>query len=94
MLLVACPILKNNVINLVAYFVTCGLMEGNGIFYVAFENNEGKTMDVTPDLKASQSDNWIQANAQFEEEPNRDDDLKVFLGKMFMIWDGNHHLQA
>jgi hypothetical protein len=47
------PFLKNNVMNLAAYFVACGLMEGNGIFYVALENNEGKTMDVTPDLMAS-----------------------------------------
>jgi hypothetical protein len=43
--------------NLAAHFVACGYMEGNGVFYVALENNEGKTMDVTPDIMASWSNN-------------------------------------
>jgi hypothetical protein len=86
------PFLKNNVMNLVAYFVVCGYMEGNGVFYVAFENNEGKTMDVTLDIMASWSNSQVQANAQFEEELNSDDDLRVFSNKMFMVWDGNHRL--
>jgi hypothetical protein len=93
-LLVVRPFLKNNVMNLAAHFVACGYMEGNGVFYVALENNEGKTIDVTPDIVASWSDKWVQANALFEEELNSDDDLRVFSGKMFMVWDGNHRLQA
>jgi hypothetical protein len=91
---VVCPFFKNNVMNLAAYFVACGYMEGNGVFYVALENNEGKTMDVTLNIMASWSDNWAQAYEQFEEELNSDDDLKVFSAKMFMVWDGNHRLQA
>jgi hypothetical protein len=34
------------------------------------------------------------ANAAFEKELENDEDLKVFCGKMFMVWDGNHCLQA
>jgi hypothetical protein len=86
------PFLKNDVMNLAAHFVACGYMEGNGVFYVALENNEGKTVDVTPDIIASLSDKWVQANAQFEEELNSDDDLRVFSGIMFMVWDGNYCL--
>jgi hypothetical protein len=67
-LLVVRPFLKNDVMDLAAYFVACGYMEGNGVFYVALENNEGKTIDVTPDIVALWSDKWIQANALFEEE--------------------------
>ena len=33
--------------NLAAHFVICGYMEGNGVLYVALENNEGKIIDVT-----------------------------------------------
>jgi hypothetical protein len=43
--------------NLNAYFVTCGYMEGNGVFYIALENNEGKTVDVTEDIIKSWSAN-------------------------------------
>jgi hypothetical protein len=91
---IVCSFLKNDVMNLAAQFVACGYMEGNGVFYVALENNEGKTMDVTPNIMASWSNNWIKANAEFEKELNSDDDLRVFSGKMFMVWDGNHRLQA
>jgi len=36
--------------NLATYFVTCGYMEGNGVFYEVLENNEGKTIDITGDI--------------------------------------------
>ena len=88
------PFLKNDVMNLAAHFVTCGYMEGNGVFYVALENNEGKTVDVTDDIIKTWSPNWLIANAAFERELQNDEDLKVFSGKMFMVWDGNHRLQA
>jgi hypothetical protein len=88
------PFLKNDVMNLAAHFVTCGYMEGNGVFYVALENNEGKTIDVTNDITNTWSSNWVRANAAFERELQNDEDLKVFSGKMFMVWDGNHRLQA
>jgi hypothetical protein len=88
------PFLKNDVMNLAAHFIACGYMKGNFVFYVALENNEGKTVDVIPDIVASWSNKWVQANAQFEEELNSDDDLRVFSGKMFMVWDRNHRLQA
>ena len=80
--------------NLAIHFVAYGYIKGIGIFYVALEKNEGKTMYVTLDNMALRSDNWIQANPLFEEEFNHNDDLRVFFSKMFMVWDGNHHLQA
>lgn len=86
--------LKNDVMNLAAHFVACGYMEGNGVFYVALENNEGKTMDVTDNIIDSWSENWVRANDAFEKILQADEDLKVFSGKMFMVWDGNHRLQA
>jgi len=39
--------LKNDFKNLAAHFVTCGYIEENGVFCMALENNEGKTIDVT-----------------------------------------------
>jgi hypothetical protein len=54
---IVCPFLKNDIMDLTAHFVVCGYMEGNGVFYVALKNNEGKTMDVTPDIMASWSNN-------------------------------------
>ena len=80
--------------SLATHFVACGYMEEIMVFNVALENNEGKTMDVTPNITASWSDNCVQANAKFEKELNSDDDLRVFFGKMFMVWNGNHRLQA
>jgi len=69
-------------------------MEGNGIFYIALENNEEKTIDVTDDIIKSWSTNWVRANVVFERELHNDEDFKIFSGKMFMVWDGNHYLQA
>ena len=43
--------------NLVAHFVACGYKEGNEVFYVALENNEGKTMGVTDSSIDLWSDN-------------------------------------
>lgn len=40
------PFLKNDFINMVAYCVDHGYMEGNEIIYMALENNEPKTINV------------------------------------------------
>jgi len=84
-LLVVKAFLKNDVMNLAAHFITCGYMEGNGVFYVALENNERKTIDVMDDIIKSWSANWVKANAAFERELHNDEDLKVFSRKMFMV---------
>jgi hypothetical protein len=93
-LLVVRPFLRNDVMNLASHFVSNGYMEGNGVFYVALENHEGKTAEVTSEIEASWDPLWIEANAAFEDDLLRDDDLKIFLGMMFHVWDGNHRLQA
>ena len=74
--------------------MTDGYMEGNGFFYVALDDNHGHTNDVTPTVMAKWSSHWKEVNEEFEEKLLADDDLKIFSNKMFMIWDGNHRLQA
>ena len=65
-----------------------------GVYYVSVEDNKGKMVDITPTIVETWSTNWVLANNQFEEQLNGDNDLKIFSGKMFMVWDGNHHLQT
>ena len=63
-------------------------------FYVALEDHLGHTNDVTPSVVSNWSTMWKEVNDDFESKLLADDDLKVFSGKMFMVWDGNHRLQA
>jgi hypothetical protein len=79
------PFLKNDVLNLASHFVACGYLEGNGVFYVSLEDNEGKTYSVMDEIVASWSQNWASMNAQFEHLLQSDDDLRMFSGKMFMV---------
>jgi hypothetical protein len=88
------PFLKNDVLNLAFHFVSYGYLEGNGIFYVSMEDYDGRTRAVTDEVVATWSENWVAVNAEFEQLLQSDDDLRVFSGKMFMVWDGNHRLQA
>jgi hypothetical protein len=41
------PFLKNDVLNLASHFVSYGYLEGNGVFYVSLEDNEGRTCGST-----------------------------------------------
>jgi hypothetical protein len=93
-LLVVRPFLKNDILNLAAHFVSCGCLEGNGVFYVSMEDNEGRTKAVSEEIVASWSDNWRSVNAKFEQLLQNDVDLQQFPNRMFMVWDGNHRLQA
>jgi hypothetical protein len=88
------PFLKNDVLNLASHFISCGCLEGNGVFYVSMEDNKGRTKAVTDEIVVTWSKNWASVNAEFENLLQSDDDLRVFSGKMFMVWDGNHWLQA
>ena len=74
--------------------MTDGYMEGNGFFYVALEDNHGHTNDVTPTVMAKWSMEWREVNDEFEKKLFADEDMKIFSDKMFMVWDGNHRLQA
>ena len=62
--------------------------------YVALENNEGKTIDVTNSIVEFWTENWVRANDAFKKILQTDEDFKVFFGKIFMVWDGKHRLQA
>jgi hypothetical protein len=53
-----------------------------------------RTKVVTDEIIATWSESWISMNAEFEHLLQSDADLQVFSGKMFMVWDGNHRLQA
>ena len=88
------PYLKNDVSQLATHFMSDGYMEGNGFFYVALQDNHGHTNDVTPTVLAKWSSEWKEVNEEFERKLLADDDLKIFSNKMFMVWDGNHRLQA
>jgi hypothetical protein len=79
---------------LASHFVSYDYLEGNGGFYVSLEDNEGRTKAVTNEIVAMWSENWISVNAKFEHLLQSDADLWVFSGKMFMVWDKNHQLQA
>jgi hypothetical protein len=88
------PFLKNNVSQLATHFMTDGYMEGCGFFYVAVENTHGHTNDVTPSVVAKWSTEWKEVNEEFEKKLLADNDLKIFLNTLFIVWDGNHRLQA
>jgi hypothetical protein len=88
------PFLKNDVSQLATHFMIDGYMEGCGFFYVALEDHHGHTNDVTPNVVAKWSSEWKEVNDEFEKKLLADDDLKIFSNKMFMVWDGNHRLQA
>jgi hypothetical protein len=88
------PYLKNDVSQLGTHFMTDGYMEGYGFFYVALEDNHGRTNDVTPSVMANWSPEWKEVNDEFEKKLLADNDLKIFSNKMFMVCDGNHRLQA
>lgn len=61
---------------------------------MALENNFGAIVDVSPRITASYSTRYIMVNEEFEKKLLEDDDLKVVSNKMYMVWDGNHPLQA
>jgi len=60
-------------------------MEGSGVFYVALEDNHGKTLDVSLDITASWSPHWITVNNEFEAMLAADPVLQEFCGKMFHV---------
>ena len=86
--------LMNNVSQLATHFMSDGYVKGYGFFYVALEDNQGHTNDVTPSVVVKWSTEWKEVNDEFEKKLLVDDELKVFSNKMLMVWDGNHRLQA
>ena len=88
------PFVKNNVSQLATHFMIDGYMEGNGFFYVALEDHHGHTNDVTPSVVAKWSTEWKEVNEEFKKKLLADDDLNIFSNKMFIVWNGNHRLQA
>ena len=72
-----------------------GWLHGRVWFFLCgIGGHHGHTNDVTPSVVAKWSTEWKEVNDEFEKKLLADDDLKIFSGKMFMVWDGNHRLQA
>lgn len=93
------PAMKSDIARLQDHFRDVGYVEGQGVFYVAIENDNKepgkvKTVDVTAEMVASWSPNWVKVNAEFEDFLQADPDLQKFSDKMFHVWDGNHRLEA
>lgn len=88
------PYLKSDVSHLASYFIASGYMEGNGFFYVACVDNNGHSTEVTNEIIEKWSPEWRLVNEEFERLLQADEDLCIFSNLMFMVWDGNHRLQA
>ena len=58
------PFLKNDILNLASHFVSCGYLEGNGVFYVFFEDNKGRTKVVIDEIVATWFETWIFVKCQ------------------------------
>lgn len=88
------PYLKNDVMALGSHFVKSGYNDGQGVFYVALQDNVGRIVDVSEAETKSWSKLWIEANEAFEAELEKEEAWRPFRGKMFHVWDGNHRLAA
>ena len=77
--------LKNDVRKLASHFQDNGYMEDNGVFYVALEDNEGKTLNVSVKIIFTWSQHWVTMNNKFEAMLAADPALQVFCGNMFHV---------
>ena len=64
------------------------------VFYVALDDHHGHTNDVNSNVLAKWSMGWKKVNDEFENKILAANDLNIFSGKMLMVWDGKHRLQA
>jgi hypothetical protein len=88
------PALAKDIYELGSHFIKVGYMDGFGAFYMALEDDCGRTVDVTKEITEKWSPLWKRRNEEFEEYISRDEHLKVFCNKMFHVWDGNHRLEC
>ena len=84
--------LKINIHKLASHFQKNGYMEDNGIFYVALEDNEDKTSDISGQIISTWSQHWVTMNNEFKAMLAADPALQVLCGKMFHVCDGNHRI--
>ena len=62
--------------------------------YVHPNNNLDEVFDVSNDIMASWCLLWQEANEEYDVMLQNDSDLAHLAGKMFHVWEGNHHLTA
>ena len=66
--------------------------EGDRILYVYIINDRGESLCVTDDKLSSWNPIWQQLNDVFEQSHSRNEELKVFKGKMFWVQEGKHRV--
>lgn len=87
------PIFQSDIRRLEQDFWLC-YHGGDRCFYVSTTNDQGASLDVTDDLRATWNEHWVQKNMEFEAFLVQDLDLSFLSNKMFFVWDGNHRLMA
>ena len=64
------------------------------VYFIYRTDAKGDFQFVNDEVRASQSPNWTQANAVFENQLDSDPTFTPYKNKMFFIWDGNHSFFA
>jgi hypothetical protein len=87
------PISEVDVARLQNEFVM-GYYDGDRAMYVSLYNNLDEVFLVSDDIRASWNSLWQESSDEFDSMLEKDSDLSQFVGKMFFMWEGNHHLTA
>jgi hypothetical protein len=69
-----------------------GYCDDNRAMYVSSYNNLDEVLHIFNDIRASGSLLWQKANDEFDSMLQNDFDLAHLVGKMFFVWEENHHL--
>jgi hypothetical protein len=84
--------LKIDVLKMEQTFLT-EYHKGKKAFYVCLKNLKGEE-ELVSKYMPSWSSLWNRKNAEFEKFLQEDLNLSWPCGKMFIVWDRNHHLQT
>ena len=83
------PILEFDVQLLENEFLS-GYKKDDRVLYVSIVNDCGESLCVTEDKLRFCDPIWQQVNDVFEQSLSQYEDLKVFKGKIFWIWEGDN----
>ncbi len=90
-MLIVRPALKIDMLKMEQAFFT-GYWEGERAFYVSSKNQQGEEQYVCNHVDTWNCF-WKEKNAELETFMAEDLYLSWISGKMFHVWDDNHHLQ-
>ncbi|MCO5591322.1 hypothetical protein L7F22_045304 [Adiantum nelumboides] len=71
-----------------------GYLPEKGSFVVFFYNYKREETLLKPIIQSSWSPLWHEVDIEFEKEVSTKPEFKFLSGKMFYVWEGNHHLIA